>query len=297
MSLTDRIDGYQSGLAFKAPCRVATTANITLSATQTVDGVALAEYDRVLVKDQTTTTENGIYTVQSGAWQRARDFDGARDVVQGTVVAIAAGTTNADTYWRVTTANPIVFGTSAITFAISNSELAGVTPFAQTLLDDLTAAAFLATLGVSDFIQTLLNDADAAAALATLGALATDGSGATLTGVLKPGTTDNLTVGFTSDVYAVGSLDALTSDTYTVSLVLEPMQTLTIDASGTLAPPASGNGVAVILATTDGTGGYTLTTSGFTKVNGAFNAAASKVHRFTVTKIGSTTILDIDLVA
>ena len=50
--ITDRIDGLSSGTAVKSPCRAATTANIALSGLQTIDGIALAECDRVFVKDQ-----------------------------------------------------------------------------------------------------------------------------------------------------------------------------------------------------------------------------------------------------
>jgi len=58
---TERLAGVMASLAGKAPVRVGTTANITLSAAQTIDGVAVVADDRVLVKDQTDGTENGIY--------------------------------------------------------------------------------------------------------------------------------------------------------------------------------------------------------------------------------------------
>jgi uncharacterized cupin superfamily protein len=111
---TDRLDGVNTAVAIKAPVRVATTANITLSATQTIDGVAVVANDRVLVKDQTDTTENGIYDVNAGAWTRAKDFDGNRDVVTGTVVYTQLGTDNADIWFRQTTTGTIVIGTSVI---------------------------------------------------------------------------------------------------------------------------------------------------------------------------------------
>lgn len=63
----------------KAPCRAVTTANITLSGTQTIDGVALVEGDRVLVKNQTTGYNNGIYDVSSGAWTRSSDYTYGRN--------------------------------------------------------------------------------------------------------------------------------------------------------------------------------------------------------------------------
>ena len=91
-SRIDRIDGLVGGIAVKAPCRVATTAPITLSGAQTIAGVALnadaTPRERVLVKDQTSAIDNGIYDVNSGAWTRSPDFDGARDAVDGTQVLI-----------------------------------------------------------------------------------------------------------------------------------------------------------------------------------------------------------------
>lgn len=118
--LHSRLGGARSSLAFKAPCRVATTANITLSGFQTIDGVTLASGDtnlRVLVKDQTNGVENGIYEAAAGAWARAKDFDGNDDLVKGTRIYVANGTTNGDTAWVVTTADPIAVGTSSLTFA------------------------------------------------------------------------------------------------------------------------------------------------------------------------------------
>lgn len=114
-TFADRIDGIETSVAIKAPVGVATTANIVLSGTQTIDGVVLATGDRVLVKDQTDTTENGIWNVASGAWSRATDFNGTRDAVRGTEVYVAQGTTNGNRRYAVTTTNPVI-GSTAISF-------------------------------------------------------------------------------------------------------------------------------------------------------------------------------------
>jgi hypothetical protein len=68
------VDNVAAGLDIKASVRAATTANITLSGEQTIDGVACVTNDRVLVKDQTTATQNGIYVVSVSTWSRAADF-------------------------------------------------------------------------------------------------------------------------------------------------------------------------------------------------------------------------------
>ena len=78
---------------FKRSVRAATTANITLSAAQTIDGIVLAVGDRVLVKDQTTTSQNGIYVVAAGAWTRALDADTASKIASA-LVAVDSGTVN-----------------------------------------------------------------------------------------------------------------------------------------------------------------------------------------------------------
>lgn len=123
---TDRRFGLNSGVALKAPCDLATTANITLSGEQSIDGTTTSD-SRVLVKNQTTASENGIYRSDSAAWNREPDFDGNRDVVQGTLISVNNGTANAYTLWRVTTTGTITIGTTSLTIAaavIANSSLA-----------------------------------------------------------------------------------------------------------------------------------------------------------------------------
>ncbi len=102
------VDGVKQGLDIKDSVRVATTAAGTLSSAfangQTVDGVSLATGDRILIKDQTDATENGVYTVNaSGAPTRATDFDSSADVTAGAFVFVAEGTANADSGFVLTT--------------------------------------------------------------------------------------------------------------------------------------------------------------------------------------------------
>ena len=142
---TDRRLGLNASAAIKVPCKAATTANITLSGEQTIDGVSCVDGDRVLVKDQTTSSQNGIYLVDTSAWQRDKDWDGALDVKKGTVTYVHSGSTNTG-FWYVSTSDPITPGTTSVTIARASSVLAAVSTFVQTLLDDATADAFVQTL-------------------------------------------------------------------------------------------------------------------------------------------------------
>jgi hypothetical protein len=104
-------------LAIKEPCRVATTANIaSLSTLLTVDGVTVSAGNRVLVRAQSTLSQNGIYVAASGAWSRATDFDGAGEVTGGTQVYVQQGDTLGDIRWRVAGDVPVTPGTNDITF-------------------------------------------------------------------------------------------------------------------------------------------------------------------------------------
>jgi fiber protein len=90
-------------------------ANLTLSGTQTVDGVALAAGNTILVKDQTTQSGNGIYTVATGAWTRMTAMDTWAEV-PGMLVSVQQGTVNHDTVWLSTADAGGTLGTTPITF-------------------------------------------------------------------------------------------------------------------------------------------------------------------------------------
>ena len=129
--------GSTTAVKWKDPVRVATTANGTLATAyangQTVDGVVLATADRILLKNQTTGAENGIYTVNaSGAPTRATDFDG-NDEVSGAVTIALEGTANAGKSWRMTNIGAIVVGTTGLTFEEFGRQPGWETLVSQTL--------------------------------------------------------------------------------------------------------------------------------------------------------------------
>lgn len=112
---TDRRFGLNSGAAIKVPCDLATTANITLSGEQSIDGTTTAE-SRVFVKNQSVGTANGIYRTNTGSWVREPDFDGNRDILEGTLITVNRGSSNSDTMWRVTNVGAITVGSTSLTF-------------------------------------------------------------------------------------------------------------------------------------------------------------------------------------
>lgn len=109
--------GVANNQTFKAAVRVASTANLTLSGTQTIDGVSVVAGDRVLAKDQTTASTNGIYTVAAGAWSRSADADTAAELLPGSIVMVNEGTANADKMFLLATNGPITLGTTSLTFS------------------------------------------------------------------------------------------------------------------------------------------------------------------------------------
>ena len=127
--LIDRVGGFSSATAFKGPARAATSVNVTLSGFQTIDGEAFTgteegngESMRVLVRAQNDAKENGVYLIKTGLWTRTRDFDGNGDFVEGTRIHVHSGSTRAAVY-LVTTPDPIVIDTDAITFVTESSLL------------------------------------------------------------------------------------------------------------------------------------------------------------------------------
>lgn len=143
---TDRRLGLNTSSAIKVPCKAATTANVTLSGEQTIDGVACVTNDRILVKNQTTASENGIYLCNTSSWSRDKDWDGSLEVKKGTLIYVTSGSTNTG-FWYVTTSDPIIPGTTSVTIAGASTVLATVSAFIQTMLDDADAATARTTIG------------------------------------------------------------------------------------------------------------------------------------------------------
>jgi len=111
------VDASRAGLDVKDSVRVATTANITLSGTQTIDGVSVIAGDRVLVKNQSTASQNGIYVASAGAWTRAADADNGTKVTPGMFTFVEEGVVNADSGWVLTTDGQVTIDSTSLAFS------------------------------------------------------------------------------------------------------------------------------------------------------------------------------------
>ena len=113
------VDAVKVGLDFKDSVRVATTGNITIASDlnvgDSIDGVTLADGDRVLVKDQSTASQNGIYTAGASP-ARATDADADAEVTAGLFVFVEEGTANSDNGYVLSTDGTITVGSTALTF-------------------------------------------------------------------------------------------------------------------------------------------------------------------------------------
>ncbi len=101
----------------KDAARMASTGNLALTGLQTVDGIAGAANDRVLVKNQTAAAENGLYLMQTGAWTRAPDQNAPGEYRTGDYVFVQSGTVNGVTNWTVSTTGTITIGTTPVAWS------------------------------------------------------------------------------------------------------------------------------------------------------------------------------------
>jgi hypothetical protein len=121
------LDYFAAGLSWKQPVLCATTANITLTGLQTLDGVTVVAGDRVLVKNQSTASQNGIYLASATAWSRAPDADVWTDLISA-ITFVETGSTLSGTAWYCTAQPGGTIGTTAVTwsnFSVASSYTAG----------------------------------------------------------------------------------------------------------------------------------------------------------------------------
>jgi phage-related tail fiber protein len=244
------VDNVITGLDFKQSVRATTTANITLSGTQTIDGVVLIAGDRVLVKDQTTSNQNGIYVVAAGSWSRASDADNspAGEVSAGMYAFIEEGTTYASSGWVLATANQITLGSTNLSFQQFNG------------LGQLTAGTGLTKTGSTLSITT------SGVTAGTYSSMTVDTTGRVTAGTNPGYITANQNITVSGDVTGSGTTSmaltlaasGVTAGTYNNSATA--VSPITVDAKGRVT--AIGAAVTVTPAWTSVSGKPT-TLSGF----------------------------------
>lgn len=182
------VDGVAQGLDAKASVKAATTANITLSGTQTIDGIALIAGDRVLVKNQSTANQDGIYVVAAGAWTRAADADTWNELISA-FTFVEQGSVNADTGWVSVVNAGGTLGVTDVDFvqfsaAGAYTAGAGLTATGNTFDVVGTANRILVNADSIDIASTYVGQTS----ITTLGTVATGTWNATAIGVTKGGT-------------------------------------------------------------------------------------------------------------
>jgi hypothetical protein len=300
------VDAARSGLDIKQSVKVATTANITLSNTQTIDGIALSVGDRVLVKDQNTASQNGIYVVASGSWTRATDADNnpGGEVTSGMFTFVEQGTVNSDCGFVLTTNDPITLGTSPLAFTLFSSSgtlIAGnglskngytlevnvavnggleISSDNLQLISTVAGNGLTLTSGVLDIVGTanritvnadsvdISSNYDGQTSITTLGTVGTGTWNATIISPTYGGTGIN---NGSKTITLGGNLT--TSGAYTTSLVMTGDTTVTLPTSGTLAT----------LAGTESLSNKTITASSFAGSVAATTLSASGLVTFTNT--------------
>jgi hypothetical protein len=202
------LDYFAAGLSWKQPVLCATTTNITLSGLQAIDGVTVVAGDRVLVKSQSTTSQNGIYLASATAWSRSPDADTWNELVSA-ICFVEEGSTYAGTAWYCTAQAGGTIGTTAVVwsnFSVAASYTAGTgltlaaNQFSITNTG-VTAAAYgsasktlTATVNAQGQL-TVLADTNIAIANTQVSGLGTMSTQAASSVAITGGTIDGVTIG------------------------------------------------------------------------------------------------------
>jgi hypothetical protein len=110
-----QVSNAAAGIDAKPSVRIASTANLTLSGLAAIDGVTPIAGDRILAKNQTTASANGVYVAAAGAWARATDADASAEMTPGAFWYVEEGTVNGKTQWRLENTGTITLGTTSLT--------------------------------------------------------------------------------------------------------------------------------------------------------------------------------------
>jgi hypothetical protein len=201
------VDGVAQGLELKKSVDVASQANIDLSSAtdpNPVDGYSIQDGDRVLLKEQTDQTENGIYVANTATdpttWTRAPDFDEDSEVQNGTFTFVENGTQDGSSSFIVTSDDPITLGSTNIVwsqFASAGEITAG---------DGLTKTGQTIDIAPTDFAGSFLEDDGSDNLQVRIGrGLEDDGSG-----TIRFDEDESLN--FTSDISFAGDIESTSAN-------------------------------------------------------------------------------------
>ena len=261
------VDASIQGLDVKQSVKVATVVNRTLSeleAGQAVDGYTLVEGDRILIKEQSTASENGIYTVNSsGAPTRAADANTSSEVTAGLFVFVEQGSTLADTGWVLSTDGTITLGTTGLSFVQFSSAGQVTAGDGITRTGNVLSAKLKSNGGLVIESGNIAVDLGAASITGTL-AVGDGGTGATtLTGYVY----GNATGAMTASATIPGSAITGAMDNVTVGA--------TTRASGAFTTLAANGAVTMTVGTAStSTGTGTLVVTGGVGVSGAVTSGS-----------------------
>lgn len=220
------VDNLSAGLDPHASVRVATTAAGTLASSfengDTVDGVVLATGNRILIKDQASNIENGIYTVNaSGAPTRATDADVGAEISGGAFVFVEEGTVNADTGWVASHNGAPLLGTDPVTFSQFSSSASitagnGLTKTGNTI--DVVGTT--SRISVSADAIDIASDYVGQTSITTLGTITTGTWDGTDIAVTAGGTGANTAAGARTNLGAIGKYSATIGDGAATSITV-----------------------------------------------------------------------------
>jgi hypothetical protein len=266
------VDSVAQGLNPKGAVKCATTANITLLGLQTIDGYSVLAGNRVLVKNQSNTPDNGIYVAASGAWTRSTDMDVWAEV-PGAYTVVTNGSVNGNTSWVSTSAETGTIGVTPITFV----QFSGISNYYAGTGLTLSSNTFSITnTGVTagsygSASQSLTATVNAQGQLTALSAQAIAISNSQVSGLGTMSTQNASSVAITG-----GSIDGTTIGATTASTIVGTTITANLQFNGSgagLTGTASGLSIGGNAATA------TLATSATTSTNIAGGAANSLVYQ------------------
>ncbi len=217
------VDNLITGLTWKNAVDYATTTNITLSGLITVDGFTVSSGDRILVKDQTTQTTNGIYVVSASAWTRADDSDIASEIL-GTTVYVEKGTVNATTQW-CNNNTTITLGTTNITFV----KIAGSGTYTNGSGLTLTGNVFsISNLGVTNAMLagSIASSKLVGTDISTVGTITTGAWNGTAIGDTYISSSSNWNTAYTNRITSVSTTGSSGASTLSANVLNIPNYTL-----------------------------------------------------------------------